>query len=110
MTTKLVETFERRKKYKVSPHVFGKVTSRGWLTGPKKRLLNHLTDQSDVAAGYTILTAEELREPAEDVVNRRQVLSNGSPDCDTYDLIANLRTAISKFGKEGKLMLLSELI
>ncbi len=32
-----------------------------------KRLLNHRTSRDDVTGGYTILTAEELREPAERV-------------------------------------------
>ena len=29
------------------------------------RLLNHKTSRSDITAGYTVLTAEELREPAD---------------------------------------------
>jgi len=35
-----------------------------------KRLLNHKTDRNDVTAGYTILTAEELREPAQEIENK----------------------------------------
>ena len=35
-----------------------------------KRLLNHKTSRSDVTAGYTVLTAEELREPAEKICQR----------------------------------------
>lgn len=35
-----------------------------------KRLLNHRTSRDDVTGGYTILTAEELREPAERVARK----------------------------------------
>jgi integrase len=35
-----------------------------------KRLLNHKTKRDDVTAGYTVLTAEELREPAEQIQNQ----------------------------------------
>lgn len=35
-----------------------------------KRLLNHKTNRDDVTAGYTVLTAEELREPAQLIENR----------------------------------------
>ena len=35
-----------------------------------KRLLNHKTSRSDVTAGYTVLTAEELREPADRICKR----------------------------------------
>ncbi|CAK3495042.1 Integrase [Vibrio crassostreae] len=35
-----------------------------------KRLLNHRTSRSDVTAGYTILTAEELREPSAKIEQR----------------------------------------
>jgi len=35
-----------------------------------KRLLNHKTGRNDVTAGYTILTAEELREPAQKIENK----------------------------------------
>jgi len=35
-----------------------------------KQLLNHKTSSSDVSAGYTVLTAEELREPADRICKR----------------------------------------
>ena len=35
-----------------------------------KRLLNHKTNRNDVTAGYTILTAEELREPAQKIEDK----------------------------------------
>jgi integrase len=35
-----------------------------------KRLLNHKTQRDDVTAGYTILTPEELRAPAQSIENR----------------------------------------
>jgi integrase len=35
-----------------------------------KRLLNHKTQRDDVTAGYTILTPEELRVPAQSIENR----------------------------------------
>jgi integrase len=35
-----------------------------------KRLLNHKTQRDDVTAGYTILTPEELRKPAQSIENK----------------------------------------
>ena len=146
MTTKLVEIFERRREYKVSPYVFGKATGKGWLTEPKKtlakicelsdvqitlhdlrrtftsiaesngisgyrlkRLLNHLTDQSDVTAGYTILTAEELREPAQLVVDNMQTYA-GTRDDNNSDDIGSLKFALSKLSKKQRLELLGSLM
>ncbi|MEQ2352625.1 tyrosine-type recombinase/integrase [Pseudoalteromonas piscicida] len=143
MTTKLVEIFERRKEYKVSPYVFGKATGKGWLTEPKKtlakiceladvqitlhdlrrtftsiaesngvsgyrlkRLLNHLTDQSDVTAGYTILTAEELREPAQHVVRRIETLCTQNSMHHICE-IENVKQALSSLTKEDRLTVLS---
>lgn len=146
MTTKLVELFERRSKYRVSPYVFGKASGKGWLVEPKKtlakiceiaevkitlhdlrrtftsiaesngvsgyrlkRLLNHLTDQSDVTAGYTILTAEELREPAEIICERIEHYAAGSkfnPD----DNLKEVKAVIAGMNSEQKMKILSLLI
>ncbi len=143
ITTKLIEIFERRKNYKVSPYVFGKATGKGWLTEPKKtlakicelaevqitlhdlrrtftsiaesngisgyrlkRLLNHLTDQSDVTAGYTILTAEELLEPAQHVANKIEIYAGLSQNDD----IGSLKSVLSKLSKIQKLEVLNSLI
>ncbi|KKN60743.1 hypothetical protein LCGC14_0528700 [marine sediment metagenome] len=146
MTTKLVEIFERRKIYKVSPYVFGKATGKGWLVEPKKtlakicelaeieitlhdlrrtftsiaesngvsgyrlkRLLNHLTDQSDVTAGYTILTAEELKEPAQYITDKLSKYS-GCPELKNCDLLGQAKSMVLKLSKKHRLKLISELM
>ena len=72
-----------------------------------KRLLNHLTDQSDVTAGYTILTAEELREPAQHVVDKMEIYA-GFLDDD--DQLQSIKLLLTTFSKEQKLELLSSLM
>ncbi|KPH89755.1 integrase [Pseudoalteromonas undina] len=146
MTTKLIEIFERRKIYKVSPYVFGKATGKGWLVEPKKtlakicelakieitlhdlrrtfasiaesngisgyrlkRLLNHLTDQSDVTAGYTILTAEELREPMQYIVDKIEVYARFK-DGNNRDDIEGIKYTLSKLSKEQRLEVLGSVI
>lgn len=145
ITTKLMEIFQRRKRYKVSPYVFGKASGKGWLVEPKKtlfkiceianititlhdlrrtfasiaesngvsgyrlkRLLNHLTDQSDVTAGYTILTAEELREPAERVVEKISTYA-GRFDNDEVEL-DRVKGLVSQLSTDQKMQLFKELI
>lgn len=44
--------------------------SLGTGTYTLKRLLNHKTARGDVTAGYTVLTAEELKEPAKKIATR----------------------------------------
>ncbi|MFT5816332.1 MAG: integrase [Psychroserpens sp.] len=60
-----------------------------------KRLLNHKTRRDDVTAGYTILTPEELRDPAQKVENALlalgQLKSNkGMSEFDIENFIAEL--------------------
>ncbi|WP_345863030.1 tyrosine-type recombinase/integrase [Shewanella algae] len=75
-----------------------------------KRLLNHKTSRSDVTAGYTVLTAEELREPAESIckrlmqyAGRQQPASNKLPINDLVDRASGL-------SREEKLKLLAALM
>ncbi len=73
-----------------------------------KRLLNHKTGRNDVTAGYTVLTAEELKEPAQRIVTRINQYAgiDVTKPCD----MANIKNIISGLSKEQKLSLLAELV
>ena len=73
-----------------------------------KRLLNHKTGRNDVTAGYTVLTAEELKEPAQRIVSRINQYAgiDVTKPCD----MANIKNMISGMSKEQKLSLLAELV
>ncbi len=73
-----------------------------------KRLLNHLTDQS-VTAGYTILTAEELREPSETVTTR--IAEYAEPlESEFTSSVDKIKNSIANLSKEEKVKLLSILV
>lgn len=73
-----------------------------------KRLLNHKTGRNDVTAGYTVLTAEELKEPAQRIVTRINQYAgiDVTKPCD----MANTKNMISGMSKEQKLKLVAELV
>ncbi|MGB6141847.1 MAG: tyrosine-type recombinase/integrase [Pseudoalteromonas rhizosphaerae] len=74
-----------------------------------KRLLNHITDKSDVTAGYLILTAEELKEPAEKVtetIAKYAGLIEEKPD----DQMSEMKSLLASLTKEQKVELMSALL
>jgi len=74
-----------------------------------KRLLNHITDKSDVTAGYLILTAEELKEPAEKVtetIAKYAGLIEEKPD----DQMSEMKSLLASLTKEQKVELMSTLL
>jgi len=73
-----------------------------------KRLLNHLTDQSDVTAGYTILTAEELRKPAQHVASKIQVYAEVQY-CNNDDM-ERIKYIWAKLSKDQRLEVLGSVI
>ncbi|MBC3767451.1 tyrosine-type recombinase/integrase [Neptunicella marina] len=74
-----------------------------------KRLLNHKTSRSDVTAGYTVLTAEELREPANRVCKR--LLEYAGIETGVGDSsIEQLKLQLSSLSKEQRLQLMSAMM
>ena len=74
-----------------------------------KRLLNHKTSRSDVTAGYTVLTAEELREPA-DRICQRLLECAGVKSTDKDNAIDDLTRKFASLSKSQRLELMSALL
>lgn len=74
-----------------------------------KRLLNHKTSRSDVTAGYTVLTAEELREPADRICKRLSEYA-GVKSCSDESSLGQLTKQLASLSKEQRLELMSALL
>lgn len=74
-----------------------------------KRLLNHKTSRSDVTAGYTVLTAEELREPANKIC-KRLLEYGGSMSNGNENSLEQLTRQLVNLSKEERLEVMSKLI
>ena len=74
-----------------------------------KRLLNHKTSRSDVTAGYTVLTAEELREPAEKICQRISEYAGFELDIPDKSMV-KLTKQLKSLTKEQRVELMSVLI
>jgi len=72
-----------------------------------KRMLNHRTRRDDVTAGYTVLTPEELREPAQKIENRL-LIQAGIKDPDA-PLDKSLALLIERLSDEQKKTLITSL-
>ena len=72
-----------------------------------KRLLNHKTGRNDVTAGYTVLTPEELREPAKRIENKILELAGRRQKVDEVN---SGMVDISSLSKEEKLALAQQLL
>ncbi|KJZ11958.1 hypothetical protein TW85_16430 [Marinomonas sp. S3726] len=68
-----------------------------------KRLLNHKTQRNDVTAGYTVLTAEELREPSQAIEDS---LLNGPKRDKEKNAEVDIRELLSQMSPEEKLALI----
>ncbi|QBG36712.1 DUF4102 domain-containing protein [Litorilituus sediminis] len=74
-----------------------------------KRLTNHKTKRDDVTAGYTILTPEELREPAQRIEDKLLILAGIKQQKDNIDLLLNQATSeLSEKEKRELLFKLAE--
>ena len=71
-----------------------------------KRLLNHKSQRNDVIAGYTVLTGEELREPAQEIENHILGLAGIKLEESTQDRIFS---ALSHMSEEQKQEILAKL-
>jgi integrase len=70
-----------------------------------KRLLNHKTKRDDVTAGYTVLTPEELREPAQAIEDEILVQAGfKQPKIGVTEQINNLLSSLSEEEKQGVLL------
>lgn len=70
-----------------------------------KRLLNHKTKRDDVTAGYTVLTPEELREPAQAIENEILRLAGLEPQkLSIREQINKLLTGLSEIEKHRILL------
>ncbi|MDN5370828.1 MAG: hypothetical protein PWP74_2136 [Shewanella sp.] len=74
-----------------------------------KRLLNHRTSRDDVTGGYTILTAEELREPADRVAKKLEECA-GLRQPKVKSELDSMKSLLSELTKEQKLELMSSLL
>ena len=74
-----------------------------------KRLLNHITDKSDVTAGYLILTAEELKEPAEKVTETIAKYA-GLIEPEPENKMTEMKSLLASLTKEQKVELMSTLL
>ena len=72
-----------------------------------KRLLNHKTGRNDVTAGYTVLTPEELREPAKRIENKILELAGRRQKVDEVN---SGMVDIASLSKEEKLALAQQLL
>ena len=84
--------------------------SLGIGTYTLKRLLNHKTSRSDVTAGYTVLTAEELREPAERIAQKIEQYSGIQMTKPEQGSLASFKSLIQNMRKEERMELISQLI
>lgn len=73
-----------------------------------KRLLNHKTRRDDVTAGYTILTPEELREPAQKIEDSILKLGNSERINDMSEV--DIESFIIELSDEQKKTLLKRLM
>ena len=74
-----------------------------------KRLLNHKTARSDVTAGYTVLTAEELRSPALRIAERIEEYA-GLKLSNTSSEIEKIKLVVKNMSKEEKLEVMASLM
>tara|TARA_B100000700_G_C14450485_1_gene581375 strand:- start:92 stop:475 length:384 start_codon:yes stop_codon:yes gene_type:complete len=74
-----------------------------------KQLLNHKASRSDVSAGYTVLTAEELREPADRICKRLSEYA-GVKSCSDESSLGQLTKQLANLSKEQRLELMSALL
>lgn len=72
-----------------------------------KRLLNHKTKRDDVTAGYTVLTPEELRKPAQQMENK--ILLESKVKNKTGSITDNINKLLEDLTEEKKLKLLLNL-
>ena len=73
-----------------------------------KRLLNHKTKRDDVTAGYTVLTPEELREPAQAIENEILIQAGlKQQKVGVTEQINNLLAGLSEVEKQKVLMQLT---
>jgi integrase len=68
-----------------------------------KRLLNHKTQRNDVTAGYTVLTAEELREPSQAIEDS---LLNARKRAKEKSAEVEIKKLLSQMSPEEKLALI----
>tara|TARA_R110002167_G_C12700580_1_gene653459 strand:- start:4840 stop:6189 length:1350 start_codon:yes stop_codon:yes gene_type:complete len=73
-----------------------------------KRLLNHKTRRDDVTAGYTILTPEELREPAQKIESSLLKLGNSKEKIEMSEV--EIESFIIELSDEQKKTLLKRLM
>jgi len=69
-----------------------------------KRLTNHKTKRDDVTAGYTILTPEELREPAQRIEDKFLILAEIKKSDGNIDLLLNEATATLSVKEKRELL------
>ncbi|WP_440874627.1 tyrosine-type recombinase/integrase [Thalassotalea sp. PLHSN55] len=74
-----------------------------------KRLLNHKTARNDVTAGYTVLTAEELREPAIRISNKIEEYA-GLRKIPLIPNIESINNLIVNMSKQDKIELIAQLV
>ena len=72
-----------------------------------KRLVNHRSNRNDVTAGYIVLTAEELREPAQKVVDTILEQANVKEPAKAID--SQLNDLLSDLDEDSKRRLLFQL-
>lgn len=75
-----------------------------------KRLLNHRTSRDDVTGGYTILTAEELREPAERVARKLMECAGIIEPRGETAVLDLIKGSLSDLSKAEKLELVKALL
>jgi integrase len=73
-----------------------------------KRLLNHKTQRDDVTAGYTILTPEELRKPAQSIENKMLELAELKAEGPVQGL--NIDALLASLSNEERKALLFKLV
>ena len=83
--------------------------SIGIGTYTMKRLLNHKTARNDVTAGYTVLTAEELREPAIRISYKIEEYA-GLKKITLAPKVESIKDLIVNMSKQDKMELISQLV
>ena len=74
-----------------------------------KRLLNHKTKRDDVTAGYTVLTPEELRVPAQTIENEILIQAGlKQQKVGVTEQINNLLASLSEAEKSRVLLQIAE--